>query len=302
MTPAQGNNERSGGASSGGPLSDHVLRLGASTYSYWHFTAEKTPIEVVLDEAAKLGLNGVEILHRQMESEESAYLQKLKRQAFSLGLDLYNLSIHQDFVHDDADVRQQHIDHTLRCIDLAHEMGIPSIRVNSGGFRKQGSFDDLIKAKGWVEPWKGFTVDDAFAWVIDAIESCLPRAEERGVLLLLENHWGLTTFAQDMARIIETIDSPWLKAILDMGNFLFEEDMYLAMGRVAPHVRLAHAKTYPGGGSWYTLNLDYSRIFRILLDAGWRGYCSIEMEGAEEAVTAMPKSVEMLRQAWERAI
>ena len=196
------------------------LRLGTSTYSYWHFTAQKTPIETVLEEAAELGLNGVEILHRQMESEENAYLQRLKRRAFSLGLDLYNLSIHQDFVHDDAAVRQQQIDHTLRCIDLAHEMGIPSLRVNSGGFRKQGSFDDLIKAKGWVEPWEGFTIDNGFDWVIDALERCLPRAEERGVLLLLENHWGLTTFAQDMARIIETIDSPWLQAILDMGNFL----------------------------------------------------------------------------------
>ena len=278
-----------------------TLRLGTSTYSYWHFTPEKTPIETVLDAAAELGLNGVEILHRQMESEENAYLQRLKRQAFSLGLDLYNLSIHQDFVHDDAEVRQQHIDHTLKCIDLAHEMGIPSIRVNSGGFRKQGSFDDLIAAKGWVEPWQGFTMDDGYGWVIDAIERCLPHAERRGVLLLLENHWGLTTFAHDMASIIETIDSPWLQAILDMGNFLFEEDMYAAMARIAPHVVLAHAKTYPGGGSWYSLDLDYARIFRILLDAGWRGYCSIEMEGAENAATAVPKSIAMLQQAWEEA-
>ena len=132
-----------------------------------------------------------------------------------------------------------------------------------------------------MEPWQGFSIDDAFGWVTDALERCLPHAERRGVLLLLENHWGLTTFAHDMARIIETIDSPWLQAILDMGNFLFEEDMYAAMARIAPHVCLAHAKTYPGGGSWYSLDLDYARIFRILLDAGWRGYCSIEMEGAE---------------------
>ena len=296
MTVAQSVSKNNGSVAQGSSL-----RLGTSTYSYWHFTEQKTPIESVLDAAAELGLSGVEILHRQMESEENAYVQKLKRQAFTLGLDLYNLSIHQDFVHNDADVRQQQIDHTLRCIDLAHEMGIPSIRVNSGGFRKQGSFDDLIEAKGWVEPWEGYTMDDAFNWVIDAIERCLPRAEQRGVLLLLENHWGLTTFAQDMARIIEAIDSPWLQAVLDMGNFIFEEDMYAAMERIAPHVRLAHAKTYPGGGSWYTLDLDYARVFRILLDAGWRGYCSIEMEGAEEAATAVPKSIAMLQQAWDEA-
>ena len=100
-----------------------TLRLGTSTYSYWHFTPEKTPIESVLDAAAELGLNGVEILHRQMESEENDYLQQLKRQAFTLGLDLYNLSIHQDFVHDDAEVRQQHIDHTLTASILPTKWG-----------------------------------------------------------------------------------------------------------------------------------------------------------------------------------
>ncbi|MYJ78398.1 MAG: sugar phosphate isomerase/epimerase, partial [Caldilineaceae bacterium SB0670_bin_27] len=53
--------------------------------------------------------------------------------------------------------------------------------------------------------------------------------------------------------------------------------------------------------NWYSLDLDYARIFRILLDAGWGGYCSIEMEGAENAATAVPKSIEMLRNAWESA-
>ena len=53
-----------------------TLRLGTSTYSYWHFSDELVPIEHVLQEAHKLGLAGVEILHQQMESEETSYLQK----------------------------------------------------------------------------------------------------------------------------------------------------------------------------------------------------------------------------------
>lgn len=279
-----------------------TLRLGTSSYSYWHFTPEKVPLATVMDEAHKIGLNGVEILHRQMASEENSYLQALKRHAFHLGLDLYNLSIHQDFIWETAEERQEHIDHTIRCIDMAHEMGIGSIRVNSGGWRKQGSFDDLIAAKGWVEPWEGYNKEDGMKWCIDAILACLPHAQKRGVMLLLENHWGLTTFAADMAHIIETVDSPWLKAILDMGNFLFEEDMYAAMARVAPHVWLAHAKTYPGGGTWYTLDIDYARVFKLLLDNGFQGYVSVEMEGADPAETAMPQSVELLRGAWAEAV
>ncbi len=275
------------------------LRLGTSTYSYWHFTPERVPIETILEAAHSLGLHGVEILHQQLEREEGPYLQGLKRRAFQLGLDLYNLSIHQDFVWAEAAVRERHVAHTLHCIDLAHELGIPSIRVNSGGWRKEGSFNDLIAARGWVEPWEGHTQEEGFNWVCDCIVQCLDHAQMRGVSLLLENHWGLTTFADGVLHILNTINSPWLGAILDMGNFLFEEDMYDAMHRVAPYVQLAHMKTYPGGGSWYALDIDYARVFRLLLDAGFTGYVSIEMEGNDPVATAMPYSIELAQRAWQ---
>lgn len=279
-----------------------TLRLGTSTYSYWHFTKEVVPVEYVLEQAHKLGLAGVEILQRQLASEETSYLQGLKRLAFNLGLDLYNLSIHQDFIWPEAAERQRHIDHTLHCIDVAHAMGIPSIRINSGSWRKTGSFAELIAAGGHVDPWPSYTDDDAFEWVIASIKACLPRAEEKGVMLLLENHWGLTTTPEGMLRILEGVNSPWLGAILDAGNFYFMADMYDAMEKIAPYVRLAHAKTYPGGGDSYTLDLDYPRIFGILKQAGFTGYVSIEMEGYEVAETAVPKSIEQLETAWQAAM
>lgn len=167
------------------------LRLGTSSYSYWHFTPEMMPLEQVLEAAAALGLAGVELLHRQMAPEEPGYLRSLRRRAFQLGLDLYNLSIHQDFVWAEEEERRREIEHTLHCIDLAHELGIPSIHINSGGFRKRAPFSELIAARGWIEPF--------------------------------------------------------------------------------------------------------------LLDAGFTGYVSIEMEGHEPAETAMPKSVELLEAAWRQA-
>ena len=74
------------------------VKLGLSTYSYWHFRPPKISIETVIEKAGQLGVEGVDILHRQMESEDRAYLQKLKRLAFVNGVDLICLSIHQDFV------------------------------------------------------------------------------------------------------------------------------------------------------------------------------------------------------------
>ena len=58
------------------------IKLGISSYSYWHFRDPKVSIETVIDKTAKLGVEGVDILHRQMDSEDNGYLQKLKRHAF----------------------------------------------------------------------------------------------------------------------------------------------------------------------------------------------------------------------------
>jgi hypothetical protein len=172
------------------PPASSRVRLAVSTYSYWHFRTEKYPIEKVIEHAAELGFDGVEILHRQMTDESPAYVNGLKRAAFRNSLDLPMLSIHQDFVSPDAGEREKDIAHTKRCIDLANALGIPCIRLNSGRWNSIASFDDLMKVKGDEPPLPGHTDEEAFKWVIESIEACLPAAEKAGVVLALENHWA----------------------------------------------------------------------------------------------------------------
>jgi sugar phosphate isomerase/epimerase len=272
------------------------IPIGVSTYSYWHFLPEKYPIEDVIEDAARLGFDGVEILHRQMAGESTAYLNKLKRLAFVNGLALYMLSIHQNFVSPDPGERQKAIDHTKHTMDLAHQMGIPAIRLNTGRWNTIASFDDLMKAKGQEPPIEGYKEDDAFKWVIDSIEKCLPHAEERGVVMALENHWGLSTKPENLLHITNAFDSPWLGMNVDTGNYV--GDPYPQMEQLAPHATIVQAKTYYGGGVWYTLDLDYKRIASILRKAGFSGWISLEMEGKEPAQTAVPKSLAVLREAF----
>jgi sugar phosphate isomerase/epimerase len=272
------------------------VRLAVSTYSYWHFKTEKYPIEKVIDEAAALGFQGVEILHRQMADESPTYVNGLKKAAFRNGLALPMLSIHQDFVSPDPAERQKHVDHTKHCIELATELGIPCIRLNSGRWKTIKSFDDLMKVKGDEPPLPGHTQDEAFDWCVRSIEACLPAAEKAGVMLALENHWGLTTRPENLLRIHDAIRSPWLGINLDTGNF--PGDPYAGLERLAPHAVIVQAKTYYGGGEWYTLDLDYARIAGILGKAGFQGWVSLEMEGKEDAATAVPKSLAILRSAF----
>jgi L-ribulose-5-phosphate 3-epimerase len=280
------------------------IKLGISSYSYWHFKTAKVPIEKVIDKSAEIGVEGLDILHRQMDIPEKgeldsstrAYCQKLKRHAFRSGIDLMCLSIHQNFVQAKPEDRQKQIDHTLKCIELAYQLGIPCIRLNSGRWNTIESFDDLMKARGEEPVLPGHSEDEGFKWCIDSIEKCMPKAAECGVVLALENHWGLTRTPEGHLRILNAIQSPWLGALMDTGNYL--EAPYSKLEQIAPKTVFVQAKTYPGGGEWYTLDLDYKRIAAILAKVNYTGYVSLEMEGKEDPDKAVPKSIALLRKAF----
>jgi L-ribulose-5-phosphate 3-epimerase len=271
--------------------------IAVSTYSFWRFKRNlKMPIETCIDEAARMGFDGVDLLLIQMESEDNSYLQKLKRHALINGLDLCCMSTHQGYVYPDKAQRQKNIDLTLNQIEIAYRLGVPIVRINTGRWRTTRSFDDLMANRGIEPVLPGYTEEDGFKWVIDSIEKCLPKAEECGVILGLENHWGLARTPEGLLRIVNAINSPWLQVLLDTGNFL--ENPYDKLDMCAPQTVFMQAKTYYGGGLWYSLDLDYPRIARIMRKHNFRGYISLEFEGNEDYKTAIPKSLELLRRAF----
>jgi len=290
-------------ASSKSSAASKRVKLGLSTYSYWHFRPPKVSIETVIDRAAELGVEGVDILHRQMDLPEKepldgagrAYLRKLKRHAFINGVDLICVSTHQNFVSPKSEEIDKNVEHTKKCIEIAYQLGVPSIRINTGRWNTV-DFDTLMANRGIEPVLAGHTEEEGFKWCIDAIQRCLPKAEECGVILALENHWGLARTPEGLLRIINAIPSPWLGVLMDTGNFL--EDPYVKLKQIAAKTVFVQAKTYFGGGEWYTLELDYKRIGRILAEVNYSGYISLEFEGKESADTAVPRSIAMLRKAF----
>ncbi len=272
-------------------------RIGVSSYSFWGFNREDLrPIDVCLEHAARMGFDGFEILQKQLTSTEPGELMKIKRRAFLLGMDLMGYSTHQGFLSPDAEKRKKNLDHTIDCLEQAYQLGIPTMRVNSGTWGTSKSFDELMAKRGEEKPLDGYGEEDAYGWVIEAYQKLAVEAGKRGIVMGLENHWGLGRTPQGVKRVIAAVDSPWLKATVDTGNFL--EDPYDRIRMLAPEAVLLQAKTYFGGGVWYTLDLDYPRIAGILREAGFTGYVSLEFEGKEDPVTAIPKSLELLRKAF----
>lgn len=279
------------------PQPQYRNRIGVSTYSFWQFRRDDfRPIEKCLELAADFGFDGVEILKVQFQEKDpsNSQLQKVKQRAFKLGLDLMGYSTHQSFVKPDAAERQANVDATIKMIEEAYALGIPTIRINTGRWGTSGSFDELMANKGIEPTLEGYTDDQGFEWVIDAIEKLIPTAEKCGVTLGLENHWGLGRDAVGVKRIVDAIASPWLQVTLDTGNFL--ENQYEQLEALAPQAVLMQAKTYYGGGTWYTLDIDYARVAKIMRAANYRGYISLEFEGKADIEDSVRKSLVMLRE------
>jgi L-ribulose-5-phosphate 3-epimerase len=123
-----------------------------------------------------------------------------------------------------------------------------------------------------------------------------PRRRKAGILLMIENPWGISLKSENLLRIVDGVKSPWLGINLDIGNF--PGDPYPEIEKLAPRAAIVHFKTYLGGGEYYRLNLDYKRITGILRKANFQGYVSLAMEGKESPATAVPKSLEAMRAAF----
>jgi len=268
--------------------------IGVSTYSFWRFKNDDfRPAEKCLELAHELGFDGVELLQMQLPDTSPAALRALKRRAFTLGLPLMGYSTHQGFVSPEEQKRTDNILKTTQFLEEAYDLGIPTLRVNTGRWGTSKNFDELMKNRGIEPRLEGHTEDEGFKWVIDAFARLVPEAEKRGIVMGLENHWGLGLTPEGVLRIVDAIKSPWLQVTLDTGNFL--EEPYPKLELLAPRAVLLQAKTYYGGGEWYTLDLDYKIIAEIMRKAGYRGWISLEYEGKEDVVPAIQKSLALLR-------
>ena len=86
-----------------------------------------------------------------MESEEPAYLQMLKQRALMNGVDLMGFSTHQGFVTPDKRKRQDNVNKTPHHIEFSYELGLPTMRINTGRWGTSKNFDELMANRG-IEP------------------------------------------------------------------------------------------------------------------------------------------------------
>ena len=278
--------------------------LAISTYSYHRFGggpegADLPSMETMIERTATYGIQGLEIIGNHLDKLDQAgtrSLHRLKRLMAEKGVAPVSVSAHHNFVQPDPMVRDEHIVRLKQWIDAAHEIGAPFVRAFGGRWGTMTNFAEFMAAGGNEPPITGYTLDDAFGWTIESFIDCAAYAADKGVTILLENHWGLTGTAAGTLRIFEGVSSPWLKLVLDTGNFIQEPDQYAEMALMLPHCALIHAKTYIGKSMYFDdFDLDYARIAQMLKDVGYQGYLSIEFEGKAHPDEGIPASIEQVR-------
>ena len=253
------------------------MHIGCCAYSYRQYlTSGEMSLEDFIDLAAELGLDGVELTSYYFPTTEASYLHSLKRRCLVNGLDVAGVATRSRFTLASADERAEQVAMVKQWIGHAVELGAPGLRVFAGNTPE------------------GYKDDDVFPWVVEALSDCASTAGERGVVLALENHGGVTTTADQVIRLVEAVDSEWLRVNVDTGNFMVDHDAQIA--RTVPYAVTAHLKAAvrtPDGKE----PADIQRVLRALKGAGYKGFVNLEYEEEEDAKTAVPRLVREMKEA-----
>jgi sugar phosphate isomerase/epimerase len=224
-----------------------------------------------------------------MFSTEKGDLIKIKRRAMELGLHIAACTIGCPATTDDAAQRAAGMESSKKWVEVANFLGAPALRVDTGGMPQ------------------GMELDRAFENCINFFKELSAYSGDYGISLGLENHSAISNTGEKVVRVVEGVGSKWFGLTPDFGNFIGrgEEEGYKSIEMAAPHAVFAHAKLYDIGfkeGCRHVppclaeKTLDFQRIMDMFLKVGYAGYMSIEYEGREDPVTAVPKCVKVLRQ------
>lgn len=257
--------------------------------------------------AAALDVDGLEWYAGFLEMENAANWPRFRKQVEDKGKVIPMMCCSPDFTHPDRHFREQQISRQKRWIDMTHTLGGTYCRVLSGQRRPE------------------LTIEEGLKLAADCIEACIPYAAERGITLIIENHykddfWEYPEFAQQMnvfCKLVDMIHHPNFGVNYDPSNtYLAGEDPLELLQRVVHRVVTMHAsdrylkegtledlRREEGGAAGYAKRLshgeigkglnDYDAIFTILKNAGFNGWISIE-DGVD-GMAQLERSVTFLR-------
>jgi sugar phosphate isomerase/epimerase len=251
-----------------------------------------------IEMATRLDVDGLEWYAGFLEMQDKKNWPVFRRQVEERGKQIPMLCCSPDFTHPDSLFREKEIEKQKGWIDMTHILGGTYCRVLSGQRRP------------------GLSTEEGLKLASECIQACLPFAAERGIVLILENHykddfWEYPEFAQKMdvfCRLAASVQHPNFGVNYDPSNtYLAGEDPLELLKRISDRVVTMHAsdrylvegtikdlQQEEAGVTGYAKRLrhgeigkglnDYDAIFSELKRVHFNGWISIEdgMDGMEQ--------------------
>ncbi len=281
------------------------MKFSVSSYSYAGLTrtGEKTEAQLI-PLAAEMGFQAIEFaeIHPAEGMDKAEYAAFLHNEAEKAGIEIAAYCIGADLLRDtDAEIERLKGE-----VDIAAALGVHVMRHDaSGGYGR-----DYRGQRGFA---------NALPTLVRGYKAVTEYAREKGIRTCIENH-GF--FCQDSARveaIINGVADENFGALVDIGNFMCaDEDPAVAVGNLAPYAFHVHCKDFhfkkgtefiPGEGFFGTRGGNFLRgaiighgavpvaqCIRILKNAGYNGYYTVEFEGMEHPLTGVRLGLETLKQ------
>lgn len=211
------------------------------------------------------GIDAVEYVNSFFKEKGSAtYDAELKKRCDDLGVTSVLIMCDGEGALGDADEkkRAKAVENHKKWLETAQRLGCRAIRVNA---QSAGSYEEQRDRAA------------------DGLRKLCETAKPFGLYVIVENHGGLSSNGAWLAETIKKTDHPLAGTLPDFGNFRLGDgkdyDRYLGTKELMPFARGVSAKSYAFDEKGDERTMDYRRLLRTVVDAGYAGRVGIEYEG-----------------------
>jgi len=256
------------------------MKLAFSSNAYLRFSFNDAAKKI-----GNLGYQGIEIM-ADVPHAWPAFMLEEQKQGIRDALQSNNLAIsninsfmmhavndsrqrywYPSWIEPDKHYRQIRIDHTMRCLTMAKELGAPCITTEPGGPVEPGG------------SWKA-----GLNLFVEMLKPVIEHAEKEGVLLLIEPEPGLLIETADQfLEFMDHIDSPSVGCNFDIGHsYCVGDDPASTIPRLAKYIRHFHLEDIaatrvhhhliPGDGV-----IDFKAAIEAIKAIGYKEWVTIEL-------------------------
>ena len=208
------------------------------------------------------------------------YVHRVKAAAGEAGLPFDCLAVDGAHMYElSLEARQANRACAYRWLEVAEILGSQKVRLDTGGTADMP--------------------DEQFDVIVEGFNDVVARAGDRGIQVVLENHWGASNVPENVLKVIGAVDG--LALLFDSGNWAAgrREAGWSMCAHLAKSVHIK-AREFDVKGNETTM--DVPRVVRLLVTTGYNGCWGIESTPQDgDEYGAAQKTIALIRRTLEDA-